>query len=144
MRNLLQERSQIETISSDKKRAEAVSADEELSRFIFSSEYLNGNRTIIKAAAFMPNRTLKTSVFRKNRMLPDEYISKKIEIANLRNKELKAVGLIKVSSVLSTDLQVEPEESDHKWHADLTGWPESKHEQKNIAQVLAKAASIEY
>jgi hypothetical protein len=143
LRNLLQERSQIETISSNEKQPEAISADEELSRFIFSSEHLNNNKTIVKAAAFMPNRNLKTSVFRKSRMSSDEYNHKKTDIAKLRNKELRAAVLIKVSSVLGASLQVEPEESEHKWHADLIGWSENKHEQKTMAQALAREASVE-
>ncbi len=143
LRNLFQERSQADTISLNKKQIEAVSSDEELSRFIFSSNHLTKDKTVVKGAAFLPNSSLKTSVFRKSRMSADEYDEKKGTIANLRGKSLKAAALIKVSSVLDSKLRVEPEEEEHRWHADLINWPVDKEERKSIAQDLAYAARVE-
>lgn len=139
MRSLSQERSRAGTAPLNKEQIDSVSPDEELSRFIFSSKELTSNG-VVKAAAFLPNSSLKTSVFRKSRMSVEEYNEKKEVVARVRAKPIKAVALLSVSSVLETNLQIEPEETEHKWHADLINWPENKEERKSIAQALAKAA----
>lgn len=142
MRNLLQEHFQASAVPLNNKQIESISPDEELSRFIFSSNELT-NSGIIKAAAFLPNASLKTSVFRKSRMSPDEYNSKKAVVAKVRAKPIKAVALIRASSVLEAKLQINPEETEHRWHAGLINWPENKEERKSIAQILANAAYVE-
>ncbi len=142
MRDLFQERSQTGTAPPNEKQIEPISPNEELSRFIFSSKELT-NSGVIKAVAFLPNSSLKTSVFRKSRMSVEEYNEKKEVVAKVRAKPIKAVALISASSVLKANLQIEPEETEHKWHADLINWPENKEERKSIAQALARVACVE-
>jgi len=142
-KNIFLEHSPIKTISSDEKCSESVAYGEELSRFVFSSKHIKKTERVVKAAAFLPNSDRKTSVFRKSRMLPEEYENKKIVIAEKRDLTIKAVALINASIILNANLQIEPEESEHKWHADIIGWPLDKDEQKSIAQVLAHSARIE-
>lgn len=143
MKTLFQEHSQVDSAPPNKNQIEPISRDEELARFIFSGKQLNNNGSV-KAAAFLPsNSSLKTSVFRKSRMSLVEYNDKKIAVARAREKPIKAVALISVSSVFDAKLQVEPEETEHKWHADIINWPENKDERKSIAQALAKAACLE-
>jgi len=143
LRNIFPEHFQTKTISSDEKRVESVVCSEELSRFVFSSKHIKKQEGVVKAAAFLPNSKGKTSIFRKSRMLPEEYENKKIVIAEKRELKLKAVALINASTVLNANLQIEPEESEHKWHADIISWPIDKDEQKLMAQVLANSSTIE-
>ena len=60
-----------------------------------------------------------------------------------RPKNIKVVALVKVNDVLQNDLQVNPEETDYRWHANIEGWPDSKEERKAIAQELARIAIFE-
>jgi len=76
-------------------------------------------------------------------MSPDEYRKTKRVVSAKRDKDIKVTALIGVSSVKNAGVMVEPEESEHKWHADITGWPDDKDKRKSIAQALAKDASLE-
>ncbi len=127
----------------EQSQTEPITADEVVSRFIFNSSQLNKAKTVIKASAFLPPENLKTSVFRKNRMSPDEYRETKIVISEKRDKDIKVTALIGVSSVKNSGVMVEPEESEHKWHADIIGWPDDKDKRKSIAQALVKDACLE-
>jgi hypothetical protein len=94
--------------------------------------------TSIKQAAYLPFPHLETSVFRKTKMTPEDYDSIKGTVAHQRNKEIKATALLNIDAIPSKlAISIEPEESQHKLHANITGWPAEKHAQKQIAQQLA-------
>lgn len=115
-----------------------ISPDEELARFLTQSGHYNSRR--IKQSAFLPAKNLETSVFRKTR-LGVEYNNTKKKIEASRGTKIKAVAIIKACAVDSCKgLSVVPEESKHKWHANIIGWPAKKHEQKQLALLLAEQA----
>ena len=121
-----------------------MQSDEKLSRFIFEKRHLYADGRP-KHNAFLPARDLKTSVFRKSRMSDHEYEYTQSVVATQRQakeprKKLVGAAIISVTSVREEKLEVEPEESDLKWHADIVGWPEEKQKQKLIAIELAKKA----
>lgn len=127
--------------------------DETLARFLYSSSHLNNQKTEVKPGAFLPARNLKTSVFRQTRMTRECFERVRDTLAQRRTQRSgqthKATALIDLADVLSTGLQVVPEESEFKWHADIAGWPddanppEAKARQKELAGVLAQSARVE-
>ncbi|MDO9319336.1 MAG: hypothetical protein Q7V56_14190 [Gammaproteobacteria bacterium] len=95
---------------------------------------------------------LKTSVFRKSRMDSSEYQSIKEKVLTQRRKinsgcSIKVTAIVSLESIRQTGLQLNPEESEYRWHADIEGWPshddESKSKTKELAQLLAQAAALE-
>jgi hypothetical protein len=130
--------------SSTSNSIEPISSDEILARFIFSSSQfslLNG----VKQAAFLPASDGEASVFRKTKLVQiSMYESTKEKISCERGKEIKGVALICAEKVkLAPGLSVEAEESKHKWHANIIGWPLGKNEQKQLALILAQNATLE-
>lgn len=123
--------------------SEEILSTEILSRFIFQRNHFSSNG--VKQAAFLPAKNLETSVFRKTKLVEQSlYDSTKLLIASERSLEVKAVALIRAEDIeLADGLTTEIEESKHKWHANIVGWPSEKHEQKQLAQILAKNSSIE-
>lgn len=119
-----------------------IRESETFARFIFSGGQIKASGEI-KPGAFMPAKNLETSVFRKARMPQSRYADYKSKIAALREKALVGVAIIDFPSIKKARLKVEPEESDHRWHANILGWPDAKHEQKHLAQLLAKSAARE-
>ncbi len=118
-----------------------IAPEETLARFLFQSRHFS--KTGIKQAAFLPARNMETSVFRKTR-LGQAYSATKKVIEDERKMTIKAVALITAGDVEKEEhLVVKPEESDHRWHANIIGWPENKHEQKQLALILANCATKE-
>lgn len=119
-----------------------ITEDENISRLIFSSRHLKNG--MIKPAAFLPNpKDNKTSVFRKSLMTSEEYKQIKLMVSKLRQQRLKGAGVILAGDITSSSVDLQPEESEFKWHADIVSWPESKEEQKSIAQELANKCKAE-
>ena len=120
-----------------------IKPDEDLARFIFHSNGFNSSR--VKQAAFLPAKNLETSVFRKTKLVEkSKYEIKKKIISSERGVDIKAVATIKENDVeLAEGLTTRAEESKHKWHANIIGWPQEKHEQKQLAQILAHHSSLE-
>lgn len=128
--------------SSTKNTVLYVSEDESLSRFIFNKNEMNKSGP--KAQAFYPSmKNYETSVFRKDMMKSLEYEKTKNNIAKLRKRNMKAVAIIKAQVIRNNHLDVLPEESEHKWHANIVNWPQDKSKFKNICQKLARDASLE-
>jgi len=99
---------------------------------------------VVKQSAFLPYPRTETSVFRKSRMSKKDYVGSKAYVSGIKGKSMKAVALIDVQCIApSLGVSIEPEESDYPWHANIVGWPAKKHEQKSIAQQLAKISTIE-
>ena len=127
-----------------------IDGEEELARFLFSRDELNASGAV-KQAAYMPRKgagNLEVSVFRKTK-LGRWYPAKKREIVSARGKSLKGVALIKRPQIegikigVLDHLRVEPEESEHRWHANILGWPSARHHQRDYAVALAEASRLE-
>lgn len=119
-----------------------IEDSEVLSRYVFSSRYLKKDCTIHPAAFHPSPKDGLTSVFRKEKMSP-EYEIKIIGMTEKgRGRPVVGKALISAYSIRSIRLEkhqldVVPEESEHKWHADILNWPEEKALMKAIAQDLA-------
>lgn len=126
---------------------EDISSEEVVARFLFSKSG-QFNTTIVKPGAFLPkfqesSDRFETSVFRKTR-LGSQYPKTKTIISKERDKSIKAVALLKVLDSHEADnITIEPEESKHKWHANIIGWPSEKNERMQLAQILAAQSSLE-
>lgn len=128
-----------------------VESDEELARFIFSKTQITA--TGVKPAAFMPPPNFKYSIFRKSKMRLEEYLNTRTKVVAKRGKSgqsgsYKGTALITAKSVLANKLIISPEESDHKWHADIIGWPTGTEEDvkarlKELALALALDARVD-
>ena len=129
--------------SPDSEINESISPSEVLSRFLFQSSHFSSNR--VKQAAFLPAKNLETSVFRKTKLVEFSLYDKTKDLISLeRGKKIKAIALIQADKIGDAiGLTIEVEESQHKWHANIVGWPQEKHEQKQLAQILAKNSSLE-
>jgi len=73
----------------------------------------------------------------------NEYLETRSLVSAKRKKAHKVTALIGVSTINLSKLGIEPEESDHKWHADIIDWPAEKEEQKLAAIILSQHASRE-
>ena len=123
---------------------EPLENSEIITRFIFDKSAFSSNG--IKAAAFMPNPNtspVSSSVFRKSKMSPTEYKYTLSSVERDRKKDVKAIANITIQDVFDSKLDLFPEETDYKWHADIIGWPSVKSEQKLCAQMLANKAKRE-
>ena len=116
-----------------------VADDEELARFLFSRNDFKRTHPQVKLSAFMPSKTGMTSVFRKSRMSGRAYVKARRAVSRQRGAEAKATALVLSSSVFELGLEVIPEESQHRWHADISGWwnDTDEYERTSKAKVLA-------
>lgn len=125
-----------------KSKPTPLEKDETLSRFLFNRNTFNTTR--VKANAFLPpENNLETSVFRRNHFDKKDYIQLQTKLSVKRGQTIKKVALIEVIEVLNNHLSVVPEESDYKWHANISNWPLEKDERKALAQELANLSTFE-
>jgi len=123
-------------------KVEVISSGEVLSRFLFNGNQFSLNG--VKQAAFLPAKNHETSIFRKTKLVQFSlYESIKELIASERGMQIKGVALIEAEKIQLADLKVEIEESKHQWHANIIGWPLEKHQQKQLALILAQNSSLE-
>lgn len=92
----------------------------------------------------MPPPNFKLSVFRIDN-LPEPEIWK-IGLKRVVSKMPQARNLYgradnQALNILENNLQIDPDNKPRR-HANITGWPELKEEQKSIAQELAAKASL--
>ncbi|MBT3881530.1 MAG: hypothetical protein HOF76_21115 [Candidatus Scalindua sp.] len=110
---------------------------EALSRFVLQKTYIRADNTI-RPAAFLPNpKNGETSVFRISGITDNEiWAIGDSKVAPKQNRPILGRADINASIVLSNYLEIIPSEPPER-HADITGWPEEKSEQKQIALELA-------
>ncbi|KHE90566.1 MAG: hypothetical protein K8F52_02660 [Candidatus Scalindua rubra] len=115
---------------------EPVALSETLSRFILKEKYIRANNTV-RHAALMPNKNDEVSVFRISGITDNEVwdIGDR-EVATKQGKPIFGRADIIASIVISKELKIIPTEPPEK-HADITGWPVGRSEQKQIALELA-------
>lgn len=118
----------------------AVSADEQLARFILFSKWLRSDETV-RPEAFMPHPYVDLSVTRHQALSEHEIWEIGRSVGGVRRATLYGRADIRASDVLRQSLRVEsaPLPSNPN-HANIIGWPERKPAQKIIALQLAAAA----
>ena len=126
-----------------------ISSGEQLARFIFSSNHIRSTAPRVRAGAFLPPPDLKLSVFRKSKMDLSYYASIKSFIESDRKRRIKNTALFSQDCLAALNLTAVPEETQHKWHADIEGWPtgtdklEHKARLKEVAGALAQQSVLE-
>ena len=118
-----------------------VGANENLSRYIFSTRHLSRQPPRVKPEAYMPSRG-EVSVFRVDGLIAAQIWKIGGEIAKERDRTLYARGDIRAREVRRTGLDILPAEPPPR-HANIIGWPENdKPRQKILALQLAAAATL--
>lgn len=120
-----------------------IGPDEIVARYIlFSKHFRPGNQTV-KADALMPPPNLRLSVTRHLMASETELWQIRQKIAADRNLTLYGRGDISVGIIRIQHLEVLPDPTNgNPNHSNVQGWPAEKHEQKLIAQELAKEAAF--
>ena len=117
--------------------------EEPISRYLFQSNHYSAFNGRVKYSAFLPTPNGETSVFRIENLTEDEiWEIGKTEVADRRNKALKARGDVIASSIYKEDLGLEPEISSHPLHANIINWPTVKSEKILIAKKIAESAEL--
>lgn len=118
---------------------EPVDLSETLSRFVVYNRWIRADNTV-RHIAFTPNKNGETSVFRISGIFDNEVwnIGER-EVGIKQNKPILGRADITASIILSNHLEIIPSEPPER-HADITGWPEEKDKQKDIALELAEKA----
>ncbi|MDP2646571.1 MAG: hypothetical protein Q8P24_16650 [Desulfobacterales bacterium] len=119
-----------------------ISEEEPICRYLFHSNNYSASNGRVRYNAFLPLNG-ETSVFRiKNLSEEEVWDIGQREIADRRNKELKARGDVIASSIYEVGLGLEPEISSHHLHANIINWPKVKSEQILIARKVADSAEL--
>ena len=119
-----------------------IEPSEKLSCFILQSNWIRASDNTAKPAAFLPNpQNRETSVFRTSGISEqDTWETGDREVADRRGKPILGRADILVRDILSKHLQINPSEPPPR-HANITGWPDEKSKQLQIAVELAADAS---
>lgn len=121
-----------------------VSPDERLARFVTVEKWIRADNTV-RQDAFIPPKDLNFSVTRHLQLSEDRLweIGKAVAdtISEKHHAKLFGRADLTVAAVAKTALQTESAPvPGNPHHAHITGWPQDKPAQKNIAQQLAAAA----
>ncbi len=115
-----------------------VADDEKLARFILFRNWIRNDSTV-RPDAFIPYPHPNLSVYRHIGLAEPEVWQIGRAIANARPAKLYGRADILASDVKHHSLRIEPTPTP-KNHANITGWPERKPEQKIIALKIAASA----
>lgn len=125
---------------------EQVSPVEMTTHFIFARDNFNPSKKTVHAAAFMPPKDRRLSIYRTCRCsegkiwwLGGQYVAKKRKKAVLARGDLLAVKFARVQLVISAG---RADRSPHPRHANVIGWPDDKPVQKMKAVELANEATL--
>lgn len=122
--------------------SDQVRPEENLTRYILHKNHFTILHKRVKYAAFLPAPNGETSVFRVSGL--DDNAIWEIgdkEVAIGRGIPVLGRANILASRVFSRTLKIVPDDSPPR-HANITGWPEEKSEQKLIAMELAEDALL--
>jgi len=127
-----------------------VAPHELVTRFIHYSDHYAATKGRVKPAAIGPLRNpatgrLETSVFRADGVSSDLLwnICQAFVDDLSRGRAMKARGTCRASVFLNENLAFDADGTPHPRHANVIGWPESKHEQKNLQQKIAAQMTLE-
>jgi len=122
--------------------SDQVSPEENLTRYILYKNHFSSLHKRVKYAAFLPAPNGETSVFRVSGL--DDNSTWEIgnkEVAMRRGIPVLGRADILASRVFSRKLKIVPDDNPLR-HANITGWPEEKSEQKLIAIEMAEDARL--
>ncbi len=118
----------------------SVEADEVVARYVMQRRHVRANKTV-KPDAFLPHPHRELSVTRHRETDEEELWTIGKQVAAQRAKPLMGRADIEVAACETQGLPVKaaplPENPNH---ANVTGWPREKHEQKDRAMELANRA----
>lgn len=121
---------------------EAIGAEEDLARFLFSDRHYN--TTMVKPAAFLPNPTDRESSISRHGKTPLAALWALGQLA-ARDRTLHGAALFKLAAVQEAGLIVEACEPPDR-HAAIRGWPWDtdlhRAKQKEMAAVLASQSEL--
>jgi len=121
---------------------DTVQKSEPIARFICSSSWYSKENSRVKSPAFMPHPdSLDLSVFRIQGLDNDEALKIGEEHVARPGRTLHGFAKIHASTIYGQELNLRPDDIPPR-HADVTGWPTSKSEQKLIAQQIAATAQL--
>ncbi len=121
--------------------------DSSVSRFILSKRHFSKEKNIVKHGAFLPiansaSGRLETSVFQTSGLRTGDIWKIGVnEVANKSGKNLYGRADVKTWNVEPLGLSVIPDDQPPR-HANITGWPETRSEQKLFAIKLAADAEL--
>lgn len=121
----------------------SVEGAETLSRYVLQSKHFRKNDNTARPELFMPHPHQDLSVTRHKDATEDELWQVGTEVARKRSKTLYGRFDIQVSDCEIGQLKVKAKPLDNNPnHADITGWPSSKLEQKALALEIAASESL--
>lgn len=117
-----------------------VSPNELLSRFVLFSRHIRGNDGTVRPDAFMPHPHVETSVTRHLSATDQELWGEGARVAGLRGTNLHGRADVVAQGFLAQGLTVlaAPILPENPNHANATGWPEEKAEQKMKAIEISR------
>ena len=119
-----------------------VDPEENLTRYILHSNNFSVSHGRVKYIVFMPAPNGETSVFRISNLLDNEIWGiGDHEVAQKRSQPLLGRADILAFHILSNKLKIVPDNTPLR-HANITGWPIEKSEQKLVAMELAENAQL--
>jgi len=121
--------------------AEAVSPDEQLSRYLTQSSHFSRENNRVKPAAFMPAPNGRTSIFRTLGLSGRAIWRIGEEVCRRGGRPLHGRADILAQEITAARLKIEPDDRSSR-HANITGWPPEKSEKMSLAQGLAARASL--
>ena len=113
---------------------------ERLTRYVPDKSSCKPFEERVEYNAFLPPSNLRLSVYRSTELREEKIWELGVQnVAVHRNKPLIGRADILASDVSDTNrvLKLSPDPKPHSLHANITGWPEQKSEQKLIAIKLA-------
>lgn len=113
-----------------------INPDELLTRFIFHKAGFANSKKKVSYAAFLPNSTGKTSVFRISQLSNNGIWNIGNAVAQKRGIPVLGRADIRAAIVFGQELQIDPNDTP-PGHADIIGWPTDKSKQKLKAMELA-------
>ncbi len=120
------------------------SETESITRYLYSDRHFNKGKGIVHAAAYNPLPHRDLSVYRIWRLSQQQIwnLAEKHISPHRQPQRLKARGDLSISDVLDTNLVFNPDTKNHKRHAVILGWPDSRDEILELTAVLAIKASL--
>ena len=120
-----------------------VELRETLARFILQSSHVRRSDGTLKQDAFMPHPYTDLSVTRHLLATEPELWTVGQTVADIQSKRLYGRGDVQALECeqLGMRVQADPVEGNSN-HANITGWPQEKPEQKTKAQKLAAASTF--
>jgi hypothetical protein len=116
-----------------------------LTRFIFDRNHFSRAKLVPKPGAFLPeSSTLKTSASWKDDLSEYEIWKIGLAVGEGRGKPPRARADFDLGAISEVKLSLESDPMpDNSRHVNICGWPTAKDEQKSIAMLLSKRATLQ-